>query len=85
MNIEQFESPMPGMIPSASSGAVSSSKYRVRCLKADISDFEGVTQLEDILTRGLDGKDIVIVEKATHAFNESYWVIVTYLEKRNAS
>ena len=84
--IEQYENSIPGMFSANSAEmGVTSAKYRMRILKADVSDLEDLCLLEDILTRGIDGKDIVIMDKATHAFNESYWVIITYLEKRNAS
>ncbi len=82
MNIEQFESPPPSMIPNGLGDKISSDKYRVRYYNADLSDLEQMTMLEDILTNGLDGKRIVILEKDKYSFQDRYFVVVTYLEQR---
>ncbi len=89
MNIEQFtgsETSLPGMISEGkNSGVVSSEKYAVRYYVANLSDMTMISELERILTKGLDGNQIVILEKDKYSFQDQYFVVVTYLEKRNAS
>ena len=85
MNIESMETAMPGMLSNKDSGKIDSSKYRIRCVRADISDAGELLALEEIMTQGLDGKDIVIIEKDKYSFQDRYFIVVTYLEKRNAS
>lgn len=81
MNIEQFESPPPGILPGDNKG-ITSANYRVRYYTANLSDLEQITMLEDILTRSLDGKNIVVIDKDKYSFQNNYFVVVTYLEKR---
>lgn len=88
MNIENFtENSLPGMVPGtkAANGGVSSENFAVKFYHANLMDISQVSELERILTRGLDGKDIVIIEKDKYSFQENYFVVVTYLEKRNAN
>lgn len=79
-NPENFEQSMPGML--SSSSEVTSDKYRIRCKVADMTNLEDLLHVEDILTSGLDGKNIVILEKDKYSFQDRYFVVVTYLEKK---
>lgn len=39
--------------------------------------------IENILTRGLSGSDdVVIIDRDKQSFEDNYWIIITYLEKR---
>ena len=56
-------------------------KYKVKYLKASLDEVDQRTDLEIIESRGLEGKDIVIIAKDKFTFMDKYFVIVTYLEK----
>ncbi len=89
MNIEQFtggENSLPGMISdSKNNGVITSEKYTVKCYLANLTDLTQLLELERILTKSLDGKDIVVIDKDKYSFQDRYYVVVTYLEKRNAN
>lgn len=84
MNTERLEElPMPGLTkPSGAGGVVTSTTHSVRCLLTDLTDDTQVVILEELLTRSLDGKDIVLLDKDKYSFQDRYYVVVTYLEKR---
>lgn len=77
-----FETSTPEMIPTTTNSGVSSSNYRIRCIVCNLTDIGETAILEDILTKGLDGKEIVILEKDKYSFQNNYFMVVTYLEKR---
>lgn len=56
------------------------SKYNVRYLKVDLDDAGGRAELEKITTKGLLGKDIVIIDRASFTFMNQYFMVLTYLE-----
>ena len=85
MNLEDFsnfETGTPNMIPGKGEAMINSEKYRIRYYRADVTDLQEISELERILTEGLDGKNIVILEKDKYSFQDRYFVVVTYLEKR---
>lgn len=55
--------------------------YSVKYGKFDMDDLEDISLLQDIETRGLQGEDIVLVEKDKFTFMSSYFIILKYLEK----
>jgi hypothetical protein len=73
-------------IPGFGSGGVTSDsfdplKYRVKYLKVDVDDLEGITMLELLETKGLKGEQIVILNKTGWTFMDKYMMLVTYLER----
>ena len=75
---EPRELSMPG-ISNMTSDSVKG--YVVKFFKADIDDLEDVTMLQEIETRGLQGKDVVILEHDKFVFMERYFILVKYMEK----
>ena len=81
---------MPNMIienldKEKNSSSDSLSAYTCKIYRGNIAgnDLTELATIESILSRGLAGKgDIVIIDKATQSFEDNYWVIITYLEKR---
>lgn len=70
-------------IPGFSTAKVTkASDYAVRVMRSDITDPTSLAELEIVLTRGIEAKDIVIVDKDKYTFMDKYYIIVTYLEKR---
>jgi hypothetical protein len=55
-------------------------KYRVRYGKYDLDDLGAVTELELVETRGLAGKEIVVLNKDKMSFMDKMYLILTYLE-----
>ena len=86
MNIETLnETALPGMLSgSKQQPAVTSENFAVRYYQANLSDLAQVGVLENLLTQGLDGKNVVILEKDKYSFQDQYYVVITYLEKKNA-
>lgn len=55
-------------------------KYRVRYGKYDLDDMGAVSELELVETRGLEGKEIVVLNKDKMSFMDKMFLILTYLE-----
>lgn len=58
-------------------------KYRVRYLRVDFAEAGDVAQLEEVETRGLAGKEVVIMSKEKYTFMDKFFFIVCYLERRD--
>lgn len=56
--------------------------YAVRVLRADLSDPQSLAELEIVLTRGMQGKGVMIIDRDKYTFLERYFMIITYWEKR---
>jgi hypothetical protein len=57
--------------------------YTVRYGKYSLDDAGDVTLLEDIETKAIqDNQDIVLLVKDKFVFNEKYFIVITYLEKK---
>lgn len=72
---------LPGFGGGASASAIDPNGFRVRYGKYDLDDMGSITELEIIETRGLFGKDIVVLSKDKFVFMDKYFLIVTYLER----
>ncbi len=59
-------------------------KYRVRYGKYDLDDMGALAELEIVETSGLEGIDIVVLNKDKFTFMDKYFLVVTYLEKITA-
>lgn len=57
-------------------------QYTVRYIKCSLDDAEDILLLENIETKGLAGEEIVILVKDKFTWNEKYFVVITYLEKK---
>jgi hypothetical protein len=55
-------------------------KYRVRYGKYDLDDSGAVAELELLETAGLQGKEIVVLQKEKFTFMQQFFLVVTYLE-----
>lgn len=80
---------MPGMIPGLEGVSQANGRdltdYICRIYRGNLggAEVDDQAMVESILTRGLAGNgDIIIVDRATQAFEDNYWVILTYLERR---
>ena len=74
---------LPG-ISANISGAVGKEiydNYSVKYAKIDLDNLEDIATLQDIETRGLRGNEIVILSKDKFTFMQSYYIIISYLEK----
>jgi len=60
--------------------AMDLSNYRVRYSKIDTSEPGELMELELIETRGLAGKDIVVLKKDSWTFMDKLFILVSYLE-----
>lgn len=61
------------------------SEYTCRVYRGNIGgdSLEDQAMIESILTRGLSGSDdVVIIDRDKQSFEDNYWIIITYLEKR---
>lgn len=56
-------------------------KYIVKYLKVCVDDLTALCELELLETRGLEGKDTVILSRNTFDFMGKYYVVVNYMEK----
>ena len=80
---------MPGMTPQnpaqVQEGVVNYSDYKCRIFRGNIGDEASLTDLasaENILTKSLNGNgEIILIDRATQAFENNYWIVLTYLEK----
>lgn len=84
MNIEQLENEtaIPGMVPGSGAGPkIDSSTFKYRCMTANLMDLGETSLLEEIMTKSLDGKDIVLVERDKFSFQNNYYVVLIYLER----
>lgn len=69
---------MPSFGPSL---RIDPKKYAIRYLKVCIDDLSAKTELEILETRGMEGKDIVILSRNTFDFMGKYFVVLNYMEK----
>lgn len=72
---------LPGFAPQNSDN-FDVTKFRVRYCKIDLDDPGAVAELEILETKGLEGIDIVILNKQSFTFMDKMFYIVTYLEKK---
>ncbi len=56
-------------------------KYRVFYLKGSLDDPSFVKLLEDTETKGLQGKEIVLLDKDHYVFMSEYFVVLKYMQK----
>lgn len=70
---------LPGFT-GGNSGALDYSKYKIRYTKIDLDDAGSRAELEILETKGLSGKDIVVLSKSSFTFMDKYFIIVTYME-----
>lgn len=57
-------------------------KYRVRFLKASLSDAVDTLRLEEIMTKGIhSGGEIVLLETSNFTFQCEYFIVLKYLER----
>lgn len=82
MSIEPKELTLPDFLGKSTSTSVSSKNYRVRYLKVDLDDPVDLGELELLMTRGLDGEDIVLSQTEKYVFQDRFFMVITYLEKR---
>lgn len=78
---------LPGFIPETVGEAKGRdlSEYVCRIYRGNIGgdSLEDQGMLENIMTRGLAGNgEVIIVDRATQSFEDNYWIVLTYLEKR---
>jgi hypothetical protein len=71
---------IPGFGMGKDQGGFDPTNYRVRYGKYDLDDMGAVAELELVETRGLAGKEIVVLNKDKMGFMDKYFLIVTYLE-----
>lgn len=76
---------IPGFTGKSTDGLMSASNYRMRYLRVDLGDPGDLGTLEDIMTKGLDGQDIVILGTKDYTFQDRFFMVVTYAEKRSTS
>ena len=79
MKIENIS--LPGFGGGAPTEGFDPKKYKVRYLKVDVDDLEGLSMLEHLETQGLSAVQIVILNKTGWTFMDKYMMLVTYLEK----
>ncbi|MCI4435642.1 MAG: hypothetical protein JHC33_02355 [Ignisphaera sp.] len=79
INIEEFAMPNP---TGKTTGSVNPEDYRVRYFKADIDEPSDLAELELIETEALEGKTKVLLKKDSFTFQSSFFVVITFLEKR---
>ena len=82
MELKTEELVLPGFGGNTNTG-IDYKKYRVRYLKVEVGEPQDIATLEDIETRGISTTDIVIINKDKFTFMDKYFLIVTYLEKRD--
>lgn len=80
---DRKEMTLPDFLGKSTNLAVSSKTYRVRYLKADLGDPTQLGELESLMTRGMDGEDIVLSASEKFIFQDRFFIVVTYLEKRS--
>lgn len=73
---------IPGFTGKATDGTISSKNYRLRYLRVDLSDPGDLGTLEDVMTKGMDGNDIIILATKDYVFQDRFFMVVTYAEKR---
>ena len=73
---------MPNFSGESMNKKVDSKSYRVRYLKVDLDDPSGIGQLESIMTKGLDGDEIVLGLTERYVFQDRIFILLQYLEKR---
>lgn len=79
INIEDIGMPTHGK---SQAGSLDPKDYRVRYFKADISDAGDLGTLELIETEALEGTDKILLSKDKFSFQDNFFVVITYLEKR---
>lgn len=57
-------------------------KYVVKYLKVCVDDAPKLVELELLETRGMEGKEIVILSRNTFDFMGKYFVVINYMEKK---
>ena len=72
---------IPGLTSKDLSGSFDPAKYSVKYFKADLGDDGDVLVLQEIETRGVRGKDVLILSLDKFTFMDRYLVVVKYLEK----
>lgn len=72
---------LPGFGGGASASSIDPNGFRVRYGKYDLDDMGAIAELEIVETRGLFGKDIVVLSKDKFTFMDKYFLVVTYLER----
>lgn len=70
---------LPSMGPSL---RIDPKKYAIRYMKVCIDNVEKLAELEILETRGLEGKDILILSREKYNFMDKYYVVVNYMEKK---
>ncbi len=69
----------PGFGPAAID-SMDLSNYRVRYSKIDTDDPGSIAELEILETKGLAGKEIVVLKKESWTFMDKFFILVSYLE-----
>lgn len=70
-----------GLPPLGPSLRIDPKKYVVRWMKVCIDNVEKLQELELLETRGMEGKDILILSREKFNFMDKYYVVVNYMEK----
>lgn len=74
---------VPAMIAGLKANKMSLSEYRVRVDRFVVdSGMDDCARLEALYTRGLEGKDIVILKEKSFTDKDQMIVVVFYMEKR---
>jgi hypothetical protein len=71
---------LPGFGPGSQDTGLNLDNYRVRYIKLDMDDPGSVAEAEIIETKGLAGKEIVVLAKDKFTFMDKYFLIIQYLE-----
>lgn len=72
---------MPGMASPTDNSEFDPRKWKVRYLKVNADDPEGLMMLELLETQGMVATQIVVLNKTGWTFTDQYYMLVTYLEK----
>lgn len=71
--------PTPG---SSQPGSLNPKDYRVRYFKANLSDAGDLGMLELLETEALEGTNKILLSKDKFSFQDNFFIVITYLEKR---
>lgn len=78
MKVENIS--IPGFGGGQASDAFNPEKYRVRYSKIDFDDAGCLAELEILETKGLLGKEVIVLNKDKFTFMDKYLMIICYLE-----
>lgn len=57
-------------------------EYVVKYLSGCLSDLGFKSEVEEVLTEGIKGDEIVILEKTGYSFKEDYFLVVQYMQRK---